>query len=164
MPDVVVVGAGIAGLVAARDLAAGGLSVTLLEATDRLGGKVARHTVGGIELDAGAESFATRRGTVAALAAELGLEPAIVQPNPAGAWLQPATGAALPLPKTALLGIPGTPLAADVIAVVGMRGPPFVPSSTNSCRAPWPRRNAPSAPSCGAGWGTAWSTASSRRS
>ncbi|HEY8912395.1 protoporphyrinogen/coproporphyrinogen oxidase [Lacisediminihabitans sp.] len=121
MPDVVVVGAGIAGLVAARDLAAGGLSVTLLEATDRLGGKVARHTVGGIELDAGAESFATRRGTVAALAAELGLEPAIVQPNPAGAWLQPATGAALPLPKTALLGIPGTPLAADVIAVVGMR-------------------------------------------
>lgn len=121
MPDVVVVGAGIGGLVAARDLAAGGLSVTLLEATDRLGGKVARHTVGGIELDAGAESFATRRGTVAALAAELGLEPAIVQPNPAGAWLQPATGAALPLPKTALLGIPGTPLAADVIAVVGMR-------------------------------------------
>ncbi|WP_394770714.1 protoporphyrinogen/coproporphyrinogen oxidase [Lacisediminihabitans sp.] len=121
MPDVVVVGGGMAGLVAARDLAAGGLSVTLLEATDRLGGKVARHTVGGLELDAGAESFATRKGTVAALAAELGLEPAIVQPNPAGAWLQPATGAALPLPKTALLGIPGTPLAADVIAVVGMR-------------------------------------------
>ncbi|TXN29391.1 protoporphyrinogen/coproporphyrinogen oxidase [Lacisediminihabitans profunda] len=121
MPDVVVVGAGIAGLVAARDLAAGGLSVTLLEATDRLGGKVARHTVGGLELDAGAESFATRRGTVTALAAELGLEPAIVQPNPAGAWLQPLAGPALPLPKTALLGIPGTPLAADVIAVVGMR-------------------------------------------
>jgi oxygen-dependent protoporphyrinogen oxidase len=121
MPDVVVVGGGIAGLVAARELALGGLSVTLLEATDRLGGKVARHTVGGIELDAGAESFATRKGTVAALAAELGLGPAIVQPNPAGAWLQPATGPALPLPKTALLGIPGTPLASDVIAVVGMR-------------------------------------------
>lgn len=121
MPDVVVVGAGIAGLVAARDLAVGGLTVTMLEATDRLGGKVARHTVGGLELDAGAESFATRRGTVAALAAELGLAAAIVQPNPAGAWLQPAAGAALPLPKTALLGIPGTPLAADVIAVVGMR-------------------------------------------
>jgi oxygen-dependent protoporphyrinogen oxidase len=121
MPSAVVVGGGIAGLVVARDLAVGGMTVTVLEAADQLGGKVARHTVGGVELDAGAESFANRRGTVATLAAELGLDAALVAPNPAGAWLQLAGGGALPLPRTGLLGIPGTPLAADVIAVVGLR-------------------------------------------
>ncbi|HEY0260179.1 MAG TPA: FAD-dependent oxidoreductase [Lacisediminihabitans sp.] len=121
MPSAVVVGGGIAGLVAARRLSLGGMQVTLLEASDRLGGKVSRHTVAGIELDAGPESFATRRGTVAGLAASLGLADSVVQPNPAGAWLQAADGTAFPLPKTGILGIPGTPLAGDVIGVVGLR-------------------------------------------
>ena len=122
MPRVIVVGGGIAGLVAARDLAIGGCEVTLLEASAVLGGRVARHTVAGIDLDAGAESFATRGGTVAAFVAELGLGDAIVAPNPSGAWLQPADRDALPLPKTGLFGIPGTPLAKDVIAVTGLPG------------------------------------------
>lgn len=118
--DVTVVGGGIAGLVVARRLALAGRSVTLLEASDRLGGTVAAHIVGGIDLDAGAESFATRLGSVAALAAELGLADDVVLPSPAGAWLQPASGPAVPLPATAVLGIPGTPLAADVIEAVGL--------------------------------------------
>ena len=120
MPSAIVVGGGIAGLVVARGLAIGGVSVTLLEASDRLGGKVARHTVAGIELDAGAESFATRKGTVAALAESLGLS--VELPNPSGAWLQASADRAFPLPKTSLLGIPSIPLAADVIDVVGMGG------------------------------------------
>ncbi|MET4782982.1 FAD-dependent oxidoreductase [Glaciihabitans sp. UYNi722] len=120
MPSAVVVGGGIAGLVIARELAIGGVSVTLLEASDRLGGKVARHIVAGIELDAGAESFATRNGTVAALATSLGLS--VELPNPAGAWLQASPDRAFPLPKTGLLGIPSVPLAADVIAAVGIGG------------------------------------------
>ncbi|MCU1515075.1 MAG: protoporphyrinogen oxidase [Microbacteriaceae bacterium] len=115
----VVVGGGVGGLVLARQLALGGMRVTLVEASDRLGGKVARHTVAGIDLDAGAESFATRNGTVAALAAELGLASKVVKPNPDGAWLQPMVGPAIPLPKTGLLGIPATPLAADVVAAIG---------------------------------------------
>jgi len=117
---VIVVGGGMGGLVAARRLALGGRTVTLLEASDRLGGSVSRHTVGGIDLDAGAESFATRGGVVAALATSLGLGDAIVEPNPTGAWLQPAAGSAVPLPKVSLLGVPGSPLAADVIAVIGL--------------------------------------------
>ena len=119
MSDVVVVGGGIAGLVIARKLLIEGKSVTLLEAGDRLGGSVSRHVVGGITLDAGAESFATRGGTVEALVRDLGLGDEIVAPNPAGAWLQPATGPAVPLPATSLLGIPGSPVAVDVIAVIG---------------------------------------------
>ncbi len=122
MPRVIVVGGGIAGLVAARDLAIGGCKVTLFEASAVLGGRVARHTVAGLDLDAGAESFATRGGTVAAFVTELGLGDAIVEPNHAGAWLQPADADPVPLPKTGLYGIPGTPLAKDVIAVIGLPG------------------------------------------
>lgn len=117
--SVIVVGGGIAGLVVARDLALAGVAVTLFEASDHLGGKVARHRVAGLELDAGAESFATRRGIVAETARQLGLENQIVQPNPDGAWLQNTAGAAFPMPKTGVLGIPGTPRAADVIRAIG---------------------------------------------
>ena len=117
--DFSVVGGGIAGLVVARRLAMAGRSVTLLEASDRLGGTVARHTVGGIDLDAGAESFSVRGGTVAALAREIGLGADIVEPAQGGAWLQPVAGPPVPLPAGGVLGIPGTPLAGDVIAVVG---------------------------------------------
>lgn len=119
MPRAVVVGGGIAGLVMARDLVLGGMDVTVIEASDHLGGKVARHSVAGLELDAGAESFATRRGTVVDLARQLGLADAIAQPNPQGAWLQGADGRAFPMPKTGILGIPAVPLASDVIAVIG---------------------------------------------
>jgi len=119
MPRAIVVGGGIAGLVMARDLVLGGLDVSLIEASDHLGGKIARHTVAGLALDAGAESFATRRNTVADLARQLGLDSEITPPNPQGAWLQNAEGHAYPLPRTGILGIPGTPLAADVIAVIG---------------------------------------------
>ncbi|MCU1580206.1 MAG: protoporphyrinogen oxidase [Rhodoglobus sp.] len=120
VPDFAVIGGGIAGLVVARRLAMAGRSVTLLEASDHLGGTVLRHEVGGIDLDAGAESFATRGGSVAALATELGLGNDIVTPSAAGAWLQPVSGPAVPLPATSLLGIPGVPLASDVIAAVGL--------------------------------------------
>jgi len=122
MPHVIIVGGGIAGLVAARELLDAGLRVTLFEAADRLGGKVVPHIVGGLELDAGAESFASRRGTVAALLATLGMSEAIVPPAAAGAWLQPASGAAVPLPKASILGIPSVPLARDVIRIVGLGG------------------------------------------
>jgi oxygen-dependent protoporphyrinogen oxidase len=121
LTDVVVVGGGIGGLVVARRLALGGLSVTLLEASDRLGGAVSHHVVGGLVLDAGAESFATRRGAVAALATDLGLGAELVAPTERGAWLQPVDRDTVPIPATTLLGIPGSPLAADVIAVLGFR-------------------------------------------
>lgn len=119
MTDVVVVGGGVGGLVAARDLAKGGAHVVLVEASDRLGGIVDRHTVAGIELDLGAESFATRGDTIAALAIELGLGNELVTPDERGAWLMTRDGRVAPLPQAGLLGIPGTPAAADVIAVVG---------------------------------------------
>jgi oxygen-dependent protoporphyrinogen oxidase len=118
---VLVVGGGIAGLVAARRLVLGGRDVTVLESTDRLGGQVARHSVGGIDLDAGAESFATRGGTVADLATRIGLGGDIVRPAGLPAWLYRADGTAKPLPATSVLGIPGVACAQDVIDAIGLR-------------------------------------------
>ncbi len=49
MTEALVIGGGVAGLVAARELATGGLSVTVLEARDRLGGRLLRRPFAGIE-------------------------------------------------------------------------------------------------------------------
>lgn len=119
--DTIVLGAGVAGLTVAHDLAGRGYRVLVLEASERLGGVASGIEVDGLALDAGAESFATRGGAVAELAAELGLGDDIVSPNPAGAWLQ-LPGRAVPLPKQTLLGIPAVPLARDVIDALGWGG------------------------------------------
>ncbi|WP_323748956.1 NAD(P)/FAD-dependent oxidoreductase [Streptomyces sp. PR69] len=49
--DVVVVGAGVAGLSAARQLTAAGLTVSVLEATSRVGGRMATEEIDGFRLD-----------------------------------------------------------------------------------------------------------------
>ncbi|WP_337852503.1 protoporphyrinogen/coproporphyrinogen oxidase [Rathayibacter sp. YIM 133350] len=124
--DVVVIGGGVAGLTAARECAHVGLRTLVLEERDALGGCVRAHDVGGLTLDSGAESFATRNDSVATLLAELGLADDIVSPNPAGSWLHlPALSGdgamSVRAPKTALLGIPASPLADDVRAAIGTR-------------------------------------------
>ena len=120
---IVVVGGGVAGLVAALECAKVGMQVTLLEASDRLGGVVRSAEVDGVTVDVGAESFATRGGTVAALVSELGLDGAVVAPAAAGAWVAglPGGGAA-PLPAGGILGIPANPFSDDVRRVIGWRG------------------------------------------
>src|SRR3954470_10194106 len=80
---VVVIGGGMAGLVVARECARPGFAVTLLEASEHLGGSVAPLELDGLTVDAGAESFAVRGGHVAELLDDLGLADDVVQPNPA---------------------------------------------------------------------------------
>ncbi len=122
----VVVGGGVAGLVAAREIAKIGVRVTILEATDAAGGALAQVQVAGLTVDSGAESYATRGGHVAALVHDLGLDDQIVKPNPQGAWLRlpDAAGGELtiPMPKGGVLGIPSNPFADDVRLALGWGG------------------------------------------
>ncbi|MBP2215874.1 protoporphyrinogen oxidase [Arthrobacter sp. CAN_C5] len=123
---VVVVGGGMAGLVAARELAERGLDVTVLERSAGFGGCVADHEVAGLRLDSGAESYSTRSETVPALARELGLGDLLVTPNPVGAWIQfpgkDPQHSAMPLPRSGILGIPADVLDPDIVNAIGRAG------------------------------------------
>jgi monoamine oxidase len=72
--DVVVVGAGLAGLTAARDIAARGRSVVVLEARDRVGGRTLNASVGrGEVVEVGGEWVGPTQDRVMALAGSLGI-------------------------------------------------------------------------------------------
>jgi monoamine oxidase len=73
--DVVIVGAGLAGLTAARDLVAAGKSVVVLEARDRVGGRVHNLDLGGgVITEAGAEFIGPTQDRIAALAKDVGVD------------------------------------------------------------------------------------------
>lgn len=73
--DVAIVGAGLAGLSAARDLTKAGRSVVVLEARDRVGGRTLNHDLGdGKVVEVGGQWIGPTQDRIAALAAELGVE------------------------------------------------------------------------------------------
>jgi len=73
--DVVVVGAGLAGLAAARRLKARDVSVVVVEARDRVGGRVLNHDIGdGKVVEVGGQWIGPTQDRLAALVAELGVE------------------------------------------------------------------------------------------
>ena len=72
--DVCVVGAGLAGLVTARQLVRAGNDVVVLEARDRVGGRVLNHRIGpGVVTELGAEFTGPTQDRIQALAAEVGV-------------------------------------------------------------------------------------------
>jgi oxygen-dependent protoporphyrinogen oxidase len=104
---VVVIGGGISGLTAARKLKAGGLEVTLIEQSPRLGGKVMTDHIDGFLIEAGPDSFVAGKGSVLALAGELGIRDQVIsvrdEAGGAFVWHQ---GRFHPLPQGLLLMAP----------------------------------------------------------
>ena len=110
---VVVVGGGVAGLTAARDLQAAGHDVLVLESSSRVGGKLRRAEVAGVTVDVGAEAMLNRRPEGVDLARELGLP--LEHPTLASSriWTR---GELRPLPRSLM----GVPLDLDELAASGV--------------------------------------------
>ncbi|MEU9350949.1 protoporphyrinogen oxidase [Streptomyces griseoloalbus] len=117
---VVVIGAGIAGLAAAHRLVLRGARVTVLEASDRVGGKLLPGEIAGARVDLGAESLLARRPEAVGLAREVGLADRLQPPATATASLW-TRGALRPMPKGHVMGVPGTAAAlAGVLSDEGL--------------------------------------------
>ncbi|HEY7632344.1 MAG TPA: flavin monoamine oxidase family protein [Thermoleophilaceae bacterium] len=73
--DVAIVGAGLAGLTAARELTRAGYEVCVLEARDRVGGRTLNHHVSkGVIAEAGGEYIGPTQNHIAALAKQMGVK------------------------------------------------------------------------------------------
>ena len=72
--DEAVIGAGLAGLVAARELEAAGASVLVVEAAPRVGGRTLTENIGGIPIEMGGQWIGPGQPRVTALARELGVK------------------------------------------------------------------------------------------
>jgi protoporphyrinogen/coproporphyrinogen III oxidase len=119
---VVVVGGGISGLAAAHRLIGAGARVTLLESSDRLGGKLHADEIAGVPVDLGAESMLARRPEAVGLAREVGLAGDLQPPATARAALW-TRGRLRPMPRGHLMGVPGdlAPLSASgVLSPAGL--------------------------------------------
>jgi len=104
VPSAVVVGGGVAGLTVAYRLAKSGVDVDVREASERPGGRLGTITVGGLELEAGADSFVARKPWAAELCRELRLP--LESPGATGAYLWTDSGLVKYL-KDSPFGIPG---------------------------------------------------------
>ncbi|WP_394278122.1 FAD-dependent oxidoreductase, partial [Microbacterium sp.] len=108
--DVIVVGGGIAGLTLGWEVARAGLDVVVTDAEESTGGMLRRGVLAGVELDLGAESFATRTSGVVDLVDDARLPVQFTSPRPGGAHLayrgRFGRVRRSPLPRRALIGMP----------------------------------------------------------
>ena len=87
--NITIVGAGISGLSAAFELQKSGFEVTILEGSERLGGKILTSEIEGFNIDAGPDSFLTRDPEMRDLCFALGVGDELVPPTgkPAKVWV-----------------------------------------------------------------------------
>jgi monoamine oxidase len=105
--DVVVVGAGLAGLAAARELTRAGLDVVVLEGRDRVGGRTLSDTLAGVPVDRGASFVGPTQTAVLKLAGELGcpIEPTFCEGDNLIRWRGKVSAYSGTIPKLGLVGL-----------------------------------------------------------
>jgi oxygen-dependent protoporphyrinogen oxidase len=109
-PHVAVVGGGVSGLAAAyrlRKLLGPLAAITVIEQTDRVGGKLRTVELAGRSYDVGAEAFLARRGEATELITEVGLADELTHPTTARATVR-AGGQINPLPGHTFQGVPAS--------------------------------------------------------
>jgi oxygen-dependent protoporphyrinogen oxidase len=120
---VVVVGGGITGLATAHYLQARhGVEAVVVEASDRVGGKIRTNELAGVPVEAGPDSFLARVPWAADLCRELGLGDELIEPatSKAFVWVR---GRLRALPPGLVLGVPtGLPqlAASGLVSPAGM--------------------------------------------
>jgi oxygen-dependent protoporphyrinogen oxidase len=115
--DCVVIGGGLAGLLAAYEASLAGKSVAIFEAARHCGGAIASVDIAGVRIDSGAESFAVTRPETLTLIAELGLSHLVVEPARSDARIL-INGEAHIIPH-GMMGIPSDFTDAQTIAILG---------------------------------------------
>jgi protoporphyrinogen/coproporphyrinogen III oxidase len=103
--EIAVVGGGVAGLTAAYDLHRAGHSVHVLDAADRLGGKLHTAPFAGVELDTGPDSVLARVPFAVELFRQLDLDDEITPQPPGSAYIY-SRGALRRIPEGNVLGVP----------------------------------------------------------
>jgi oxygen-dependent protoporphyrinogen oxidase len=123
-----VIGAGITGLTAAREVLALAaksgrpVSVSVLEASGRAGGKVRTELVGGAVVETGPDSFVTLKPEMLALVRELGLEGELIGTGPDPSVSVLKGGRLLPLPPGMQLVSPTRLLPFALSPLFSLRG------------------------------------------
>ena len=120
MSEITVIGAGLAGLVAARELVLQGHTVRVLEQAAEVGGQIARAEIAGRQVDVGALQLDPADDAVSALLVRVDRAPSVLEARPLRWWLSTPNGVH-PLPAVHWWGVPAAPLAADTVAIIGRR-------------------------------------------
>lgn len=104
--SVLIVGAGISGLATAHYLrtSSPGLEITVLEASDHIGGKITTREVMGLPVDVGPDAFLARGADLAALIDTLDLRTSVTEPA-SGSYIW-SRGRLRPIPAGAAFGLP----------------------------------------------------------
>ena len=106
MNDVVIIGAGIAGLAAAWELKQSGLQPLILEQSGRAGGVIVSDRVDGFVIDGGPDSILVQKPAAIELCAELGIADRLFPTTPPRSAFVVRHGRLTELPEASFLGIP----------------------------------------------------------
>ena len=118
MSKLIVVGGGIAGLIAAYEASRAGRSVRIFEASEKCGGLISSTVLAGLNIDSGAESFAITRPETLQLIHEIGLTNWLVYPERSDARIY-SDGEFFLIPQGAM-GIPSDLLSDEVVSILGL--------------------------------------------